>query len=66
MTRDPESPSVTSVCVIRVERQAHGLLITLLTTLDIAAGTEDPPRRFADPGAALNAVAAFLDAAAPG
>jgi hypothetical protein len=63
MSRDFESRSATSVCVVRAERQPNGLLITLLTTLDIASGLEAPPQRFSDVTAALAAVAAFLDEA---
>jgi hypothetical protein len=51
----------TAVCLLRIERQNDGILITMLVTRDIATGVQDPPRRFVDAGSAVDAIAAFLD-----
>ena len=54
-------PSRAAVCVLRVEVESWGLLITLTVNRDIASGTAEPPIRFSDTEEAATAVAAFLD-----
>jgi hypothetical protein len=56
---------VTAICVLRVERDADWVLITMTVTDDIASGHTAVVRRFTDPTAASAAVADFIDAARP-
>jgi hypothetical protein len=50
----------TAVCVIRIEPQATGVLISVITNRDINSATAQTTRHFSDAGAATSAVAAFL------
>lgn len=51
----------TAVCLLRIERQAEGLLITMVVTRDVETGLQGPPLHFSDASGAAAAVAAFLD-----
>ena len=53
-------PSQAAVCILRVEVESWGLLITMTVNRDIAGGTTEPPVRFSDTDEATAAVAAFL------
>jgi hypothetical protein len=60
----PSREAESGICIVRVEVQADHLLITVTSKRNIgrslyAAGAE-PEQHFADPGAALAAVADFL------
>lgn len=52
--------SRAGVCILRVEEESWGLLITLTVNRDIASGATEPLLRFSDSEAATAAVAAFL------
>jgi hypothetical protein len=58
-------PSRAAVCILRVEVESWGLLITLTVNRDIAGGTAEPPTRFSDTEEAAAAVAAFLHSFTP-
>jgi hypothetical protein len=60
-----EHPSRAAVCILRVEIESWGLLITMTVNRDIARGTAEPPIRFADADEAAAAVAALLHSFAP-
>ena len=49
------------MCILRVEEESWGLVITLTVNRDVAAATSEKVTRFSDPGAAAAAVAVFLD-----
>lgn len=49
------------MCILRVEEESWGLVITLTVNRDVAAATVEKVTRFSDPGAAAAAVAVFLD-----
>ena len=53
-------PSRAAVCILRVEVESWGLLITMTVNRDITSDTAEPSVRFADTGEATAAVAAFL------
>lgn len=52
--------SRAGVCILRVEEESWGLLITMTVNRDIASGTAEPLLRFSDAEEAMAAVAAFL------
>jgi hypothetical protein len=54
------NPSRAAVCILRVEAESWGLLITMTVNRDIASDTAEPSVRFSDTGEATAAVAAFL------
>lgn len=60
----PSHEAQTGLCIVRVEVQADHLLITVTTKHNLGrnmyATRTDPERHFADPDAALAAVADFL------
>jgi hypothetical protein len=58
-------PSQAAVCILRVEVESRGLLITMTVNRDIASGTAEPALRFSDTEKATAAVAAFLQSFAP-
>ncbi|QXJ21277.1 hypothetical protein AGRA3207_002114 [Actinomadura graeca] len=49
-----------AVCLIRVESQPSGLLISLIITRDVTLGGPEPSRHFSDADAAADVVADFL------
>lgn len=51
----------TAVCIVRVEPQSLGVLITVIINRDISNGTTDPPRHFLDVAGATSAVTNFLE-----
>jgi hypothetical protein len=53
-------PSQAAVCILRVEVESWGLLITMTVNRDIASGSAEPLIRFSDTEEATAAVAAFL------
>ena len=53
-------PSRAGVCILRVEVESWGLLITMTVNRDIASGAAEPLIRFSDTDEATAAVAAFL------
>lgn len=53
-----------AVCIVRVEPQPVGVLITLIVNRNIAAATVDPPCHFSEVTAATSAVAKVLHAMA--
>jgi len=53
-------PSRAAVCILRVEEESWGLLITMTVNRDIASGHADLPIRFSDAEEAAAAVTAFL------
>jgi hypothetical protein len=55
------SERTTAVCVIRVERQSTGPLITLRVNYDIVRHSTDAPRITTDVEEALVAVREFLE-----
>jgi hypothetical protein len=54
-------PGRAAVCIIRVEVESWGPVITMTVNHDIATGSAEPVVRFADTGEAAAAVAAFLE-----
>jgi len=48
------------VCLVRVEPQPWGVVITVTVNRDVAAGRAEPAVRFSDVGSAVAAVAEFL------
>jgi hypothetical protein len=57
----PSRPARAAVCILRVEVESWGLLITMTINRDIANATAERVTRFADTGEAAAAVAAFLE-----
>ena len=58
---DTPRRSETAVCVLRVERQSSGVLITVTITRDITTGQTDPPIRYSAASNAADGIAAFLE-----
>jgi hypothetical protein len=56
----PSRPGRAAVCIIRVEVESWGLVITMTVNRDIAAASPEPAVRFTDTGEAAEAVSAFL------
>jgi hypothetical protein len=62
MLRSMASSSPTAaVCIIRVESEPWGLIITVTVNRDIARARTEPPAHFHNIGAAVAAVAEFLE-----
>jgi hypothetical protein len=57
----PSHSARVAVCILRVEVESWGLLITMTTDQDLASGTAERVTRFVDTGEASAAVAAFLE-----
>jgi len=57
----PSGPGHAAVCIIRVEVESWGLVITMTVNRDIAAASPEPAVRFTEPGEAAAAVTAFLE-----
>lgn len=57
LARQPQA----AVCVVRVERQSSGLLITVTVHRDVLNEHSDPPQHFSDVGDAIGAVTGFLE-----
>jgi hypothetical protein len=57
----PSHSARVAVCVLRVEVESWGLLITMTTDQDIASRTAERVTRFSDTGEAAAAVAVFLE-----
>jgi hypothetical protein len=57
----PSRPGRAAVCIIRVEVESWGLVITMTVNRDIAAASSEPAVHFTDTGEAAAAVAAFLE-----
>ena len=57
----PSRPGCVAVCIIRVEIESWGPVITVTVNRDIAAASPEPAIRFTDTGQAAAAVTAFLD-----
>jgi hypothetical protein len=55
------SESRTSVCIIRIERESWGLIITVTVNRDVSRARAEAPVRFTTPSEAAAAVARFLD-----
>ena len=55
-------PTVTAVCILRMECQGSGLLISLRLTSDIRQASGELERSFADIDQALGAVREFMEA----
>jgi hypothetical protein len=53
-------PSRAAVCILRVEKEPRGLLITMTVNRDVARDAAEPPIFFADADEAAAAVAALL------
>jgi hypothetical protein len=51
----------TAVCIIRVERQSWGLVITVTVNRDVSRARPEEPVRFTSTSEAAAAVAGFLD-----
>ena len=49
------------MCIIRVDVESWGLVITMTVNRDIAAASPEPAVRFTDTGEAAAAVTAFLE-----
>ena len=49
------------MCIIRVEVESWGLVITMTINRDIATASPEPAIRFTDTGEAAAAVTAFLE-----
>ena len=54
-------PAQTAVCILRVEVESWGLVITMTVNRDIATAAAEPVTRFSDVGEAAAAVTAFLE-----
>lgn len=54
-------PAQTAVCILRVEMESWGPVITMTVNRDITAGTLERVTRFSDIGEAAAAVTAFLE-----
>jgi hypothetical protein len=54
------NPGSTAVCIVRVERQGDGLLITLLTNSNIAEASSERSTKLTGIDEALAAVREFL------
>jgi hypothetical protein len=57
----PSRPGCAAVCIIRVEVESWGLVITMTVNRDIASASPEPAVRFTDTGEAAAAVTAFLE-----
>lgn len=57
-----ENPSRAGVCVVRIEEQGRGVLITLRTNADIEQLSTERVQTVADVGAAVLVVEEFLTA----
>jgi hypothetical protein len=57
----PSRSARAAVCILRVEEESWGLLITMTVDQDIASATCERVTRFVDTGEAAAAVAAFLE-----
>jgi hypothetical protein len=57
----PSRPGYAAVCIIRVEVESWGLVITMTVNRDITAASPEPAVRFTDTGEAAAAVTAFLE-----
>jgi len=49
------------VCIIRIERESWGLIITVTVNRDVSRARAEEPVRFTSPSEAAAAVARFLD-----
>jgi hypothetical protein len=54
-------PTATAVCILRMERQGSGLLISLRQTSDIRRTSGELERSFADIDQALGAIREFME-----
>jgi hypothetical protein len=54
-------PGRAAVCIIRVEVESWGLVITMTVNRDIATASPQPAVRFSEASEATAAVAAFLE-----
>jgi hypothetical protein len=57
----PSRSARAAVCILRVEEESWGLLITMTTDQDVSSATPEQVTRFVDTGEAAAAVAAFLE-----
>jgi hypothetical protein len=57
----PGGQARTAVCILRVEVESWGLVITMTANRDIANASTESVTRFSDAGEATAAVAAFLE-----
>jgi hypothetical protein len=57
----PSPPAPTGVCILRVNVQPQGLLITLTVNRDIGNASTEPTVHFSDIREATTAVVAFLE-----
>ena len=57
----PSRPTRTAVCILRVELQARGLVITMTVNRDIANANAERVTRFSSTAEAAAAVTAFLE-----
>ena len=57
----PMPANRTGVCVLRVQRQTTGLLITVITNPDVETRAAERSRRLPDVDAATSAVHEFLE-----
>jgi hypothetical protein len=62
----PNRPVQTAVCILRVEAESWGLVITMTVNRDVANTVTESVTRFSDPEEAAAAVAAFLESFNPG
>jgi hypothetical protein len=56
----PSRPTRTAVCILRVERQSRGLVITMTVKRDISSANAERVTRFSSTGEAAAAVTTFL------
>jgi hypothetical protein len=57
----PSRPGRTAVCILRVEVESGGMVITMTVNRDVANATAERVTRFSDIRDATAAVAAFLE-----
>jgi hypothetical protein len=57
----PRRRSRTAVCIVRVEAESWGLVITVTINRDVANASAEPAVRFSDTRDATAAVAEFLE-----
>jgi hypothetical protein len=57
----PNPPAPTGVCILRVDIQPQGLLITLTVNRNIGSAPSEPAVHFSDIRQATAAVVAFLE-----
>jgi hypothetical protein len=62
----PSRPGQAAVCILRVEVESWGLVITMTVNRDVASADTERVTRFSDPREAVAAVAAFLESFDPG